>query len=224
MMYKISRVGINGRMYDAISSLYSSPRSRVILQGYHTDYFDCPVGVKQGDCLSPTLFSVFINDLATEIKETGIGVDLKLEDESGVAENIVISILLYADDVVLFSENETDLQELLFIVQRWCNRWSLTVNLAKTNVLHIRSKRKPQSRFVFLLDNHPVQYCHFYKYLGCCIDEYLDFNFTVKMQADSAGRALGSIVTKMIKKQRVALFSVFNPLSVLRIKYQPIWQ
>ena len=176
MLYKLSRVGIKGYMYNAISSLYSNPRSRVHLQGYYTDYFGCPVGVKQGDCLSPTLFSIYINDLASQIKETGIGVGLTLEGESGFPESIILNILLYADDVVLFSENEADMQDLLLIVQNWCQKWRLTVNLAKTNILHVRPKRRLQSRFTFLLDNHPVQYCQFYKYLGCYINEHLDFD------------------------------------------------
>ena len=90
MLYKLSRVGIKGYMYNAISSLYSNPRSRVHLQGYYTDYFGCPVGVKQGDCLSPTLFSIYINDLASQIKETGIGVGLTLEGESGFPESIIL--------------------------------------------------------------------------------------------------------------------------------------
>ena len=55
-------------MYQAISSLYLNPMSRVILQDYATDYFNCPIGVKQGDNLSPTLFATFVNDLAEEIK------------------------------------------------------------------------------------------------------------------------------------------------------------
>ena len=54
LLYKLAKTGINGRMYQAISSLYSNPRSRVVLNEYETDYFDCPIGVKQGDCLSPT--------------------------------------------------------------------------------------------------------------------------------------------------------------------------
>ena len=53
--------------------------------------------------------------------------------------------------------------------------------------------------FMFLFDKRPVPYCIFYKYLGCSINEYLEFNFTVDLLADSAGRALGSIITKMIK-------------------------
>ena len=53
-------------------SLYSNPRSRVVLNDYETEYFDCPMGVKQGDTLSPTLFAVYINDLALHLKESNI--------------------------------------------------------------------------------------------------------------------------------------------------------
>ena len=70
LLFKLSNIGINGNMYNAISSLNSNPRSRVVFNDHKTDYFDCPIGVKQGDCLSPTLFAIFINDLASEIKET----------------------------------------------------------------------------------------------------------------------------------------------------------
>ena len=52
---------------------------------------------------------------------------------------------------------------------------------------------------MFLFDRRPVPYCNSYKYLGCSIDEHLDFEHTVDLLADSAGRALSSIITKMIK-------------------------
>ena len=45
----------------------------------------------------------------------------------------------------------------------------------------------------------PVPYCTYYKYLGVNINENLDFKFTVDRHADSAGRALSSVITKMIK-------------------------
>ena len=45
-----------------------------------------------------------------------------------------------------------------------------------------------------------MPYCSVYKYLGANINEYLDFTFTANCLADTAGRALSSIVTKMIKK------------------------
>ena len=59
--------------------------------------------------------------------------------------------------------------------------------------MHVRTKRKSQSKFVFLFDKQPVPYCA--NYLGATLNEYLDYNFTVGRLADSAGRALGAIIT-----------------------------
>ena len=120
----------------------------------------------------------------------------------------MINILLYCDDIVLLTENEEDLQFLLQIVERWCRRWQLDVNLTKTDILHVRKKRRDQSRFVFLFNNRPINYCSEYKYLGITINCHLDFNSTVNILTDSAGRALGSIVCKMIKKSRFFIFCV----------------
>ena len=60
-----------------------------------TEWFGTLQGVRQGDNLSPTLFSIYLNDLAKETKDMGPGVSL---------DDINISILLYADDIVLISE------------------------------------------------------------------------------------------------------------------------
>ena len=106
---------------------------------------------------------------------------------------------MYADDIVCLAETENDLQSILFIIENWCKKWRLEVNLTKTNILDVRNSRKPQSKFTFLFDMRPVPYCKFYKYLGTNINECLDFKFTVEKHADAAGRALGAIITKMIK-------------------------
>ena len=220
LLFKLSNIGVNGNMYSAISALYSNPKSRVILQDYSTEYFDCPIGVKQGDCLSPTLFAIYINDLAKEVKDSGIGVKLNIDDAVGnidadidVTEVNIINILLYADDIVLLAENEPDLQFLLNIVEIWCEKWRLEVNLAKTNILHLRVKRKLQSKYMFIFNKRPVPYCTSYRYLGCNINEHLDYNYTARIQAESAGRALSCIITKMIKNHGF-------PFSVYTILYQ----
>ena len=211
LLFKLLDIGVSGHMYSAIASLYTNPKSRVILQDYSTDYFNCPIGVKQGDCLSPTLFAIFINDLAHNIKESGIGIEFEAEDLAGNMETVVISILMYADDVVLFAKNELDMQSLLDIVQVWCENWRLEVNLAKTNILHIREKRKSQSNYMFIFNKRPVPYCKSYKYLGCCINEHLDFNYSSNIQVDAAGRALNSLICKMIKNKGFP-FNVFTTL------------
>ena len=203
LLFKLSKIGVVGKFYCAISSLYQNPKSKVVLNEFETDYFDCPIGVKQGDCLSPTLFAIFINDLAEEIKSSGVGLDLD--------SDTFVNILLYADDIVLIAKNEEDLQFLLFMVENWCKKWRLEINLTKTNIMHLRSKKKHQSNFMFLFDRQPVPYCASYKYLGCTINEHLNYNSTVSLLAESSGRALSSIITKMIKNGGFP-YSVFKTL------------
>ena len=65
-----------------------------------TEWFQTLYGVRQGDNLSPTLFNIYINDLAEELKSMNLSI--KLGD-------LHICILLYADDIVLVSEHEQNL-------------------------------------------------------------------------------------------------------------------
>ena len=44
LLYKISSLGINGKIYNAISAMYKCPRARVILNDHKTEYFDCTIG------------------------------------------------------------------------------------------------------------------------------------------------------------------------------------
>ena len=63
-----------------------------------SEFFKSPVGVREGFVLSPTLFSLFISQLAEYVKEKGRhGIQLV----PGVRE---LFILLFADDVALLSE------------------------------------------------------------------------------------------------------------------------
>jgi hypothetical protein len=67
--------------------------------------------------LSPTLFAIFINDLATETKNSGVGVPINIDETESNDENALLNILLYADDIVLFAANEQDLQFMLNLLK-----------------------------------------------------------------------------------------------------------
>ena len=73
-------------MYRAISAMFKCPKSRVILSEEHkTDYFNCTIGVKQGDSISPTLFACFLNCLSQEITAMDLGVKLSNNNNNNKA-------------------------------------------------------------------------------------------------------------------------------------------
>ena len=123
LLYKLwhNQCKIDGKMYFIIKALYCNTKSCIEINSWVTDWFQTLQGVRQGDNLSPTLFALFINDLAVKIKDMNIGVTVG--DTS-------IPLLLYADDVAVLSNNVEDMQAMLNVIHEWCVKWSMSVNLS----------------------------------------------------------------------------------------------
>ena len=202
LLYRLQQYNINGKVYKAIQKLYSNTWSCIRLNSLYTEFFNTKSGVRQGDNLSPTLFNIFINDLIREIKQLNIGVNI---------DNIIISILLYADDIVLIAKNERDLQTLITCVSEWCMKWKLKINLGKTKIVHFRPKKFKQTEFQFMYQDKPLETVSSYKYLGIIFDEHLNFNKCTEILSESAGRALGSVISKF-KKLQDCTFKTFTKL------------
>lgn len=185
LQYKLQLNGIDGYMYNAIASLYTDTESCVSINGYLTNWFNCANGVRQGDNLSPTLFSIFINDLATEVKEPNKIVQMNNEK---------ICLLLYADDIVLLTENEHDMQHVLDTLDKWCMKWRLNVNIAKSNVIHFRRRQMPRTSFNFRIGNQPLLIVEQYRYLGIIFHENLKFQEAAETLSKGGGRALGAVI------------------------------
>ena len=63
LWYKLIQLGLRGNILNIIQSMYHSVKSRVKYMNKLSDDFQCMLGVRQGECLSPFLFSLCINDL-----------------------------------------------------------------------------------------------------------------------------------------------------------------
>ena len=54
----LRQIGIAGKMYNALLSLYEDAKCCVKVNGFYTDWFSVRCGLKQGCCLSPILFNL----------------------------------------------------------------------------------------------------------------------------------------------------------------------
>ena len=140
LWFKLLKAGTHGNILYAIQSLYKAVSCAVSINGALTEWFPVRQGVKQGCGLSPTLFPNYTNDLVEDINQLNCGIDVG---------DIHVSLFLYADDIVLISENAEDMQSMLNVLHVWCGRWRLAVNEAKTKIIHFRTKSKSRSDFLF---------------------------------------------------------------------------
>ena len=90
-------------------------KSKISTNGGSTSFFDCNIGVRQGENLSPILFTYCLNDLEKYLtfrKVNGIDFDVLIDDAHVYFKLLV---LLYTDDTVLFSDNRTDMQQAFYM-------------------------------------------------------------------------------------------------------------
>ena len=203
LLYKLIDLGIDGNIYFAIKSMLSGTRSKIILgDKIETMLFEVSCGVRQGDPMSPTLFSLFINDLITH---------LKTNCNTLRVGNLDINSLFYADDMVLIGESENDLQNLLDELNIWCMQWHVKINEDKSKIVHFRKVRTKCTEIDFLLNGQMLEKVNCYKYLGVYFDEHLKFDICIRTLAESAGRALGSIINKFKSLKNVG-YNTFTKL------------
>ena len=132
LWFKLHKIGINAKMLRIIKDMYNKVKSCVRGCNSYSDFFDCAVGLKQGEVMSPLLFSLFIEDL-----------ELFLQDDQccGLSiDDITFILMLFADDMVILGKDRDDLQKSLDRLEYYCNKWGLKVNSEKTKVVVFRKR------------------------------------------------------------------------------------
>ena len=106
----------------------------------------------------------------------------------------MVSILMYADDLVLLAETEDDLHLLIDILHQWCDEKKMKVNLGKTKVVHFRRTSTKKTKSLFKFGSENIEIVDSYTYLGILLTEHLDYNAMAAQVAKPASRALGLVI------------------------------
>ena len=92
--------------------MYKGIKSNVSYNGEQSSFFSSFRGAKQGENVSPVSFA-FLNDFESLLcGKSSNGVNFKFQ-YCNIALYLKLSVLLYADDAIVFGTDETDLQKKL---------------------------------------------------------------------------------------------------------------
>ena len=185
------KLGIRGKVFTVIQSIYSNIKSRVKFDNCLSNDFSCYLGVRQGECLSPILFSMYLNDIENEfILKGAIGIDIGM---------LKLFLLLYADDIIIFAEDKDNLQHSLNILEQYCSTWKLKVNTNKTKVMVFRKGGRLPENLHFFYDGSELEIVNKFVYLGVTFSTGGSFHAT---QNDLSGKALKAIFQHDVKRCR----------------------
>ena len=124
LINKLQRLGVPVELIWGIQALYKSVTGQVRTPEGLSDLIQSTIGVKQGCPLSPTLFGIYVDEIADYIDRIG--------DKGAQLAGTWIPLLLYADDIVLISDSPEGMQRHLDTLHTFSQESGLSVNMSKT--------------------------------------------------------------------------------------------
>ena len=191
------RAGTSSTFIRAIMAMYDKFKACVRANNDLTDFSDCPHGLKQGCVASPTLFSIIINEIAIH---TGL---------------VELLILLFADDIILMSVSQADLQTQLDCLQEACEVRNREVNCDKTKIMIFRKGgyvKKCEKWFIY---GKELEIVNSYVYLGFLFTTILILNQSVTHLAKKKGGKTASFdvipaYRRLDPKTKDTFFKIFD--------------
>ena len=94
----LTKVGIEGTYLNIIKTIYDKPRANTILNSEKLKAFPLNSGTRQGCPLSPLLFNILLEVLASATRQEKEIKGIQIGREE-------VKLSLYADDTILYTEN-----------------------------------------------------------------------------------------------------------------------
>ena len=198
---RLSVIGVKGKLFNSLLAMYSNFEMCVSNGDSVSGYFKSNKGVRQGCILSPIIFSLYINKLAEMINENNEGIQL-------MPHQTIISILLYADDVVLISQSIGGLQKQIRTLERFCDISGMKMNLSKTKVMLFKNGGELSKTEKWSFKGRKLECVPNYKYLGLLLSSRNKFSKAIDNLALQARRT-SSFVNASLRKIGNVPFSVY---------------
>ena len=185
---KLIKQGINGKMIKIIYSLYENVKSCVKHNGVLSEYFKNDIGLFQGEVLSPILYSLYVNDCEMYfLKEHCMSFEINM---------INLFLLMYADDMCLFAQSPSDLQNMLNTLHAYNDEWNLTLNVQKTKIVIFRNGGIIRENEKWFYNGQQIEVVNQFKYLGMLFNFNGKHNITQKHVAEQGRKAYFALNSK----------------------------
>ena len=186
LWYKLYKIGINGKMLKIIKDMYNQVKACVRGCNSYSDFFELAIGLKQGEVISPLLFSLFIEDLELFLQnDPNCGLTL---------DDVTFILMLFADDMVIVANNVQDLQKSLELLHIYCTNWGLQVNTEKTKIVVFRKRGRLKDDESWTYNGVSLEVVNDFNYLGTVFNYTGSFALNQEMLIGKGLKALNFLL------------------------------
>ena len=126
MIKTLQKMGIEGTNLNIVKAIYDKPTANIILNGETLKAFPLRSGTRQGCPLSPPLFNIVLEVLATAIREEKEIKGIQIGKEE-------VKLSLFADDMILYVGNPKDsIRKLLELISEFSKVAGYKINTQKS--------------------------------------------------------------------------------------------
>lgn len=172
LRYRLHELGLPARILRWLSNFLSNRQLRAKVNHCLSNPFTADAGVPQGSVLSPLLYIIFARDMVPE-------------------ESRRLAVAQFADDTSMWStwwrhNPRPELQRGLNYIHKWCMKWRLVVNPAKSQLVCFSRKRDINDRMFnrgnapLKYGNTPIELSNSAKFLGVVFDNKLSLRDNCK--------------------------------------------
>ena len=138
MIKTLQKSGIEGTYLSITKAIYDKPTASITLNGEKLKAFPLKSGRRQGCPLSPLLFNIVLEVLATAIRA---GKEVK-----GIQIGKEVKLSLFADDMILYVENpKYSTRKLLELINEYSKVAGYKINTQKSLAfLYTNNKKKKE--------------------------------------------------------------------------------
>lgn len=204
----MEKLGVPAKITRMIKACIQYSKCRVKFNGQLSKTFMTDTGLKQGDALSPMLFNIALEEVIRKVLKSGIGVKLQ--------EYKTIKLLAYADDIVLLSESERDLQGMTEALMDKSKQMGLTINEGKTKYMILSRKNNRHNNLI--VKDMNFELVENFKYLGVELSVSDNNHKEIQNRINSANKCFFGLKTILKSK----LVSIKSKLTLYKVMIRPI--
>ena len=151
VMKGLNNCRIDYRYSQILKNIYKNATSTIQLHELYWK-FSIGRGERQGDTISPKLFTMALEDVFKTLNWSNKGININGE---------YLSNLRFADDIVIFVKDEEELRTMLLEINSACENIGLKMNISKTKIMSNTERSYP-----VLVNGVQVERVDSYIYLG----------------------------------------------------------